>query len=250
MRFFVYVLTVFLLSPLAYAADVTQSQTEILRHDYPAAIDSARAGVSTAVGVDRAEWLYYTAEGLLLNRDFFDAIQIFRSILAQYPGSEYAPRAMIRSADAYYLLEKYSKALDIYRHFLTNYAGSKYVPQVCLKASYAAQKSGAYDEAKKYADMLQTKFPNAIETPLLRERSLTQVTHDYKVQAGVFANRRNAEIYARKLSASSFVPTISDEVSGGGRIFRVFCGTYADPDLADRLVRELKQKGYSAKRIP
>lgn len=231
-----------------YAADLVGVQQAILERDYPKAIENARSGAQVAQGTARAEWLYYCAEGLLLNRDFLDAIQIFRSVIMQYPSSDYAPRSVIRSGDAYYMLERYQKAYDIYTHFLTKYPGSKYAPQVYLKAAYAAQKLGKTSDVRKFSDILRTTYPQAIEKPFaLSSVSSASVSSDFKAQAGVFANKRNAEILASKLVNSNFVPTV---VHGSDNLYHVYCGSYADPDLADRLVRELKMKGYSAKRVP
>jgi cell division protein FtsN len=147
-------------------------------------------------------------------------------------------------------LEKYQKALDVYKHFLLRYAGSKYAPQAYVKAYYAAKKVGAWDDARSFADTLRQKYPRAIEISLVSSADQAKTMYDFKAQVGVFANRKNADILARKLERSGFSPSVTEDGSGNERVFRVVCGAYADPDLADRLVRELKSKGYPAKRIP
>lgn len=64
----------------------------------------------------------------------------------------------------------------------------------------------------------------------------------YRVQAGAFASRENAESRAEALRASGFSPYIVQE----GGLFKVRVGAFRDRALAEQLADRLRAAGYDA----
>lgn len=64
---------------------------------------------------------------------------------------------------------------------------------------------------------------------------------NYTVQLGSYNNERDAKRHSRKIKGSR-VETIR---SNGNRIYRVYYGTYKDPDKAKKEQRKLKRKGHA-----
>ena len=62
----------------------------------------------------------------------------------------------------------------------------------------------------------------------------------YRVQAGAFASRENAEARAEALRSAGFTPYIVRE----GDLFKVRVGAFRDRALAEQLAERLRTAGY------
>lgn len=84
----------------------------------------------------------------------------------------------------------------------------------------------------------------ATETP--RSSSTTSTDKRiYRVQAGTFANRENADKLAADLRKDGYRAEIRTAESDGRVLHRVQLGGYSDRQRADVLVNDLTSKGYS-----
>ena len=68
----------------------------------------------------------------------------------------------------------------------------------------------------------------------------------YRVQAGVFIQRDNAEKLTEKLKAEGYSPYLKSIEKEGGRWYRVQVGAFKDRLNAQELTNELKRRGYPA----
>jgi outer membrane protein assembly factor BamD len=73
--------------------------------------------------------------GFIPRVDYDDAIELFQSIIDNYPYSEYAVLAELRIADAYFDDEKYEEALAYYRDFADLHPQHEMVPYTIYRAA-------------------------------------------------------------------------------------------------------------------
>jgi len=106
----------------------------------------------------------------LINYD--DAIEKFQSIIDNYPYSEFAVKAELRIADAYYDDSRYDETLSYYRDFADLHPQHPRVPYTVLRSAlchYNQIRSINRDqtstvEALKYLELLSTRYPYEPET--------------------------------------------------------------------------------------
>lgn len=140
--------------------------------------------------VKPADELYSKGEKILEGRrllglipfvDYEDAIETFQTIIDNYPFSEFAVKAELRIADAYYADRRYEEALSYYRDFADLHPQHERVPYTILRSAlsyYNEIRSVNRDQASTreslhYLDQLVRNHPFAEETregeKLLRE---------------------------------------------------------------------------------
>ena len=131
--------------------------------------------------VPPADELYAEAVETLEN-DFFlyviprsrtdDAVEVFQSVIDNYPYSEYAVKAELAIADAYFDDERYDEAITYYRDFADLHPDHEAVPYTILRSaqSHFEQISSAdrdqtnTREALDYLNRLLSSYPFAPET--------------------------------------------------------------------------------------
>ncbi len=104
--------------------------------------------------------------------DYSGAIEIFQSIIDNYPYSNYAVLAELRIADAYFEEESYEESLSYYRDFADLHPQHEKVPYTILRSAlshYEQVSTVNRDqtntrEALIYLDRLIRQFPFAPET--------------------------------------------------------------------------------------
>lgn len=113
--------------------------------------------------------------------DYDGAIETFQSIIDNYPYDEYAVKAELRIADAYYDDKRYEEALSYYRSFADLHPQHEMVPYTVLQAalchynqiSSINRDQTSTREAQAYLERLIREYPYAEETregeQLLRE---------------------------------------------------------------------------------
>ena len=100
------------------------------------------------------------------------AIELFQSVIDNYPYSEYAVLAEIRIADAYYENERYEEALSYYRDFAELHPQNEKVPYTILRSAqchYNQVRSVEQDQTATRAALLELErlirnYPYAAET--------------------------------------------------------------------------------------
>ncbi len=76
--------------------------------------------------------------------------------------------------------------------------------------------------------------------PTPSEPPLLPPSVNYRVQAGAFVRRENAEARLTQLKEDGFDPYV---VHSGG-LFKVFVGAFNERENADKLAEQLKERGY------
>lgn len=115
-----------------------------------------------------------------------DAIYAFNEVTKKYPKSDYAAQAEeyktkayvmltqkeLYIADFYYQQEIYDSALLRYESAYRKYSGFGYDPRSLLGAAKSAHKANDSDKAKKYSDLLTSKFSDSPEAKELERKGL------------------------------------------------------------------------------
>lgn len=97
------------------------------------------------------------------------AIDTFQEIIDNYPYSDYAVRAELRIADAYFEQEKYEEALSYYRDFSDLHPQHEQVPYTIYRAALCHSRRAkspdrdqtATREALGYLDDLMRRYPHS-----------------------------------------------------------------------------------------
>ena len=106
-----------------------------------------------------------------------DTILAFSDLLRKYPSSEYAAEATEKRtatihmmaekeeyiADFYYKHEIWLSALGRYENLYKNYGSLGFDKKALARVVYCAEKLNQKEKAKKYADILEEKFPGSSE---------------------------------------------------------------------------------------
>lgn len=146
------------LAALALAACSTPAP---ILEDVPSAEILYRDGLSELEGSSML--------GLMSMVDYQKAIDTFQEIIDNYPYSDYAVRAELRIADAYFDQGKYEEALSYYRDFADLHPQNEQVPYTVYRSAlcrYEQSRSSNRDqtatrEALVHLDMLLRRYPRS-----------------------------------------------------------------------------------------
>jgi len=128
----------------------------------PTAEELFRDGLEILEGRDFGFWTYV---------NYPKAIDAFQEVIDNYPYSDYAVRAELQIADAYFAAERYQEALSYYRDFPELHPNHDRVPYTMLQAALAhyeqvrapERDQGPTREALAVLDELMNKFPYSPE---------------------------------------------------------------------------------------
>jgi len=68
----------------------------------------------------------------------------------------------------------------------------------------------------------------------------------YRVRAGLFADKANADMLSAKLAAAGFAPAIAQVDKSGQRLYSVQVGAFRSRSSADSLAKSLRSSGFEA----
>ena len=151
-----------LVAALAGACSTTPDQPDF--EDLPPANELYDDGVRKLGG----EWWLY----IFPRVDYAGAIENFQSIIDNYPYSEYAVKAELRIADAYFDDGRYEEALSYYRDFADLHPQHERVPYTILRSALCHYErvaainrdQSAAIESMTYLERLMRDYPYAAET--------------------------------------------------------------------------------------
>ena len=149
---------------LACAAAGCQSTAEPDFGDLPSAEELYEQGVQKLEGT-RLLWV-------IPRVDYDGAIESFQSIIDNYPYSEFAVKAELRIADAYFEDRRFEEALSYYRDFADLHPQHPKVPYTILRSAQChyeqratiSRDQTAAREAMTYLERLLRDYPYAPET--------------------------------------------------------------------------------------
>lgn len=245
--FFTFFLNI-LLSPVAWAqGDVDMVQQLIMRKDYVHAAEYAKSALAKTKA-NKQELLFYYGEALFYQNELQGAIDTFYRLVTEYPRGKYVEKALLRTADAYYVQYNYKQAKKTFERFLQRFDTTQYKSYVYLKLIYCSEKIGLWEDKKKYMYYLKTRYPGTIESSKLD--FLDERGYLFVVQIGAFGSKKNAIKLARKVKADNFDVSIKEVTTSTGTLYKVLAGKFKAKQSADALVLKLEKKGYPAKRFP
>jgi len=159
--------------------------------------------------------------GLIPRVKYDDAIEIFQSIIDNYPYSEYAVLAELRIADAYFDDSKYEEALAYFRDFADLHPQHEMVPYTIYRAALCHERrmrSSNRDQtptrdALLFLDRLLSQYPYseyATEAEVLWRSLRTRLAEHVKEIADFYMSRSEWE------SAAERFRTLLNEYPGLG----------------------------------
>lgn len=159
--------------------------------------------------------------GIIPHVDYEDAIEVFQSIIDNYPYSEFAVLAELRIADSYFDDEKYEEALAYYRDFADLHPQHEKVPYTIYRAALCHERrmrSADRDqtptrEALLFLDRLLAHYPYseyATEAEVLWRTLRTRLAEHVKRIGDFYMSRNEWE------SAAERYRTLLNEYPGLG----------------------------------
>lgn len=135
-----------------------------------AAADSTRRD-SLPVVVEGPATLYQTGFSLLQRGSTTYARSTFDELIQKFPDSEYAPRALLRIADAFQADSNEEAADSVLALVVQRYARSPEAPTALYKRAEALAKAGQTQRALQLYDRIVADYPQSEVVPLARDRA-------------------------------------------------------------------------------
>jgi tol-pal system protein YbgF len=113
---------------------------------------------------------YRDAFDLLKQRRYEEAIAAFDNLLARYPDGELSDNARYWLGEAHYVKRDYAAALDEFRRVVDDHPGSPKAAGSMLKIGYIQDEQEDWQRARETLEGLTRKFPDSTESRLARSR--------------------------------------------------------------------------------
>ena len=228
-----------------YALNLSRAETLYLQRSYGDSIDECAKAISEG---GKSDFAYYLLglNYLKLN-DTDKSREKLQYLLDKFKASKYYSAAKLVYADTFFLDQDYSKAKYNYETLLKQPGSLN--STLYLRLGQCALKTGNWQEAKDYFNILKKNFPLSMEA--IQADSLAQ-TGDYffTVQAGCFANSVNAGRFLSKLKNKNFDAYIDEMNSPEGKLYRVRVGKLKSRQEAESLKDALEKEGYPTRIFP
>ena len=246
-----------LLSISVFAASCQKKQP--LFEEVPAVEDLYEEGMRTLAGGPNFIGIHTV--------DYDGAIEIFQTIIDNYPYSEFAVEAELRIADAYYEDRRYEDALSYYRSFSDLHPQHEKVPYTVLRSALCHyQQIGSINrdqtttrEAQVFLERLIRQYPYAPETregeAILRELR-TQLARHMTRMGDFYLERNEFQAAAERFrSVLNIYPGLGMDAEGlyklgvcyenmmrqdeARRLFHVVVANYPRTHLAKRAAERI-----------
>jgi len=194
--------------------------------------------------------LYYIS-GTSLNKlgRYEPARENFKSLIENYPKSEYAPLAQLGIADSYYLNEDYRAAAEEYEKYITGYPKSEAAATAYFRLGKCAQKEGRWQSARNYYQKVKTEYPLSFEAQMASETLSEEILY-FTVQVGSFGKKSNALKLCDELVKKGYDASILKTQSDGQETYRVRVGRSDARAEAEELAKRLQAEGLPVKILP
>lgn len=113
---------------------------------------------------------YQKAFNLLMDREYDQAQNAFRSFLKKYPGSRLADNAQYWLAEANYVTRNFDTALVEFRKVVQRFPSSSKVSDTLLKIGYIQYEKKQWGAARKSFKGLVSRYPNSTASQLAKKR--------------------------------------------------------------------------------
>ncbi len=122
-------------------------------------IDAGSASAGGGPVSVSAQEAYDQAFGLLKQSRYADAVAAFEAFIADYPSTDLTDDAYYWLAEARYVTREFEAALNGFRTVTSNFPGSQRVPASYLKIGYIQYEIGAYTDARDTLTYIMKNFP-------------------------------------------------------------------------------------------
>jgi hypothetical protein len=228
-----------------YADTLNRAEALYLQGSYSESI--AECALNIARGNVKDKAYYLLGLNYLKINDTENAREKLKILMDSYRSSPYYESAKLSYADTYFIDQDYQAAQKLYEGIIKDsgkLAGSAY-----LRLLQCGLKTGDWEKAKGYADILQKDYPLSLDAQLAKEL-MEKSEFFFTVQVGSFANIHNAKGLAGKLRNSGFDAYIDELKSGSGAFYRVRVGKLSSRQEAENLKNTLDVHGYPTKIFP
>lgn len=230
---------------IVYAGTLNRAEALYLQGSYSESIDECAINLARDRDKDKA---YYLLGLNYIKINHTEAArEKLKILLDNYRAGPYFDAARLTYADTYFIEQDYPKAQALYEDIIKNRSASD--SGAYLRLSQCALKTGNWEGAKNYADMLQQKYPLSLEARVSRELLEKQELF-FTVQVGSFASAQNAKTLMNKLRHKNFDAYIDELASSNGPMYRVRVGKVSTRQEAEGLKDILEASGYPTRIFP
>jgi tetratricopeptide (TPR) repeat protein len=157
----------------------------------------------------------------VLSAEASTALNKYKSLIEDYPNSDYADAALYRIFSYYYSIGSYSKAESYLKQLKSDYPSSPYIK--------AADRSIPDETAEETEP-----------EPVVQYSTESEENFEYTVQAGAFLNIANAQNLTGKLKAEGYYSSIFSKEAGGSILNVVIVGKFKSRDDAQSMITKLE----------
>jgi len=226
-------LILFVFACNAYALDLDNLKASYISGDYKAAIREGEKLIAASRDQPNLDELYYfLALSYLKDGNYLRSWDIFEIIINEFPKSNYLEEAKVGLADTYFLRQDYPRAKQAYSQLLGSTRNEK------LKFLLDSRLKLCADKSSQAPALPQEKIVQKSEGP------------EYSVQVGAFVSEANAQKLAQDLSAKGYASYSERATQDGKNIYRVKAGKFAAREEAQALETKLNKEGYPTKIRP
>ena len=227
-------------SLVCFAAEIDDAYQDYITGSYEDAADKAKNLPQSP------QSLYLLGMCAMMLDDHQKARDYFEDVINKYPGSAFKEKALIKTADTFFLEDDFDRARPIYEKL--KQGGCTQMPLIYLRLAQIAMKEGRWSQKRAYMDELKNKFPQSAEARYLE---ILQKYEDYfTIQVGAFTDEGNAVSVKEDLLGKGFSAYLLNERGAAGMLCKVRVGKYSDRKAAKRTAEQLMNEGYPARIIP
>ncbi len=103
--------------------------------------------------------MYQKARNLLLENNFIQAGQIFKTLARRFPKHSLADNALYWLGECYYSLGQYQKAIDVFKDLIHRYPKAEKVPDALLKTGYSFLSMDDANRAGHFLKQVIKRYP-------------------------------------------------------------------------------------------
>ncbi|MFO7810850.1 MAG: tetratricopeptide repeat protein [Candidatus Delongbacteria bacterium] len=178
---------------------------------------------------------YKLAESYLMLKEEKNALRNYQKLILDHPRSEYAEKAIIKTAQLTEVTNDKEKAARYYLQLKSYFPNSSYIPEASYKAVRLFYEEGMYKQAKENIELLRKSFPanNFTHSALLILAEIYEKEDQTMIAHSTFrdAFRSSSQETRSKagLEYSDFLKRHSD-IHGAAEVLKESLGTSAEKD--------------------
>ena len=233
------------LSAIANADSLNRAEALYLQGSYSESIEECAVNIARNRAQDQA--YYLLGLNYLKINDTERAREKLKYLMDNFKSSQYLEPARLAYSDTYFVEQDYPKAKGMYEDILK--AGGELTAAVYLRLHQSALKSGDWQVAREYANILKQRYPLSLEAAAAEEMPRNNDLF-FTVQIGSFANFQNATRLLNKIKGQNFDGYIDELHQSGNSLYRVRVGKLSSRQEVEALKKNLEERGYPTRIFP